>query len=681
MKREILKVPKGIRYISEWEEYSLKNFNFPHILNKQITGCGFTEYCLTNDMDIILCSPRRILLENKFDQHQGEVFYFRNESDQILNFDKDLTNTKAEKEAGAEKASRPDEMYNKMYELKREMLQYIDNCRKAKKACKILVTYDSFHLVREFIEGSDYYTPYSFQIVIDEFQSIFIDSRFKSDTEIKFLKDLYGLNRICFVSATPMLDKYLEMLDEFKNLPYFELDWKSDEPLRVVQPNLIVKKCRSLIHEARVVIEGYLNGIYEKVSFSDPLGRIVEIPSKEAVLYFNSVADICDVIKRCGLTPENTNVLCSNTLTNQKKIKKAFKLSCGNTIGGIGTVPKKGEPHKMFTLCTRTVYLGADFYSTNARSFIFSDANVDCLAVDISLDLPQILGRQRLLINPWKNSACLFFKTIRENNKQTRQEFDAVLKEKVNNTEDLIGIFKTQPDDRAKITYVKALKELAETTNYKNNYVSVDFDIESGQLFPVFNNLVLVSEMRAFDIQQVDYKDRFSVLAAVNTISDAIVENNSVSKLLNEFESLHNFQDRMRLICTADLTDTERDVLFCGIPDIYQSYYRVLGPQRCSALGYIKYKLKNEYDRLFNNQKVNISDMIYSHFEVGKKYTLSDIKDYLIGLYESVGYDSTAKATDINEYFNTRPTQILASTENGVKKKVRGFEITSIKNT
>jgi len=59
----------------------------------------------------------------------------------------------------------------------------------------------------------------------------------------------------------------------------------------------------------------------------------------------------------------------------------------------IGTIPLKGEKPKMFTFCTRTVYLGADFYSTCAQSFIFSDSDIECLAVDISQDLPQILGR------------------------------------------------------------------------------------------------------------------------------------------------------------------------------------------------------------------------------------------------------------------------------------------------
>ena len=153
MKRNILVVPKGIRYISEWTDYSLKDYCFPHILNKQITGCGFTEYCLTNDMDIILCSPRKILLENKEDQHSGEVFYFRNEFDNgVIDFDRDLS-TPAKKLETIDKAEVSEEkMYNKYFELKKELLEYIENRKYRKLPIKILVTYDSFKLVREFIE-------------------------------------------------------------------------------------------------------------------------------------------------------------------------------------------------------------------------------------------------------------------------------------------------------------------------------------------------------------------------------------------------------------------------------------------------------------------------------------------------------------------------------------------------
>ena len=107
------------------------------------------------------------------------------------------------------------------------------------------------------------------------------------------------------------------------------------------------------------------------------------IESKEAVIYVNSVNNILSIVGKAELRPEECNILCANTTDNQNKIKT--KLGKGFSIG---KVPLKGEKHKMFTFCTRTVYLGADFYSTNARTFIISDANISTLAVDISLDLP-----------------------------------------------------------------------------------------------------------------------------------------------------------------------------------------------------------------------------------------------------------------------------------------------------
>ena len=44
MEKIVVNVPKGIRYISEWNEFNLPET--PTIINKSITGCGFTEYCI-----------------------------------------------------------------------------------------------------------------------------------------------------------------------------------------------------------------------------------------------------------------------------------------------------------------------------------------------------------------------------------------------------------------------------------------------------------------------------------------------------------------------------------------------------------------------------------------------------------------------------------------------------------
>ena len=68
MNKERIVVPKGIEFLSQWSEFSLPNE--PCILNKQITGCGFTQWALTCPANVILCSPRiRLPLYQLLERH------------------------------------------------------------------------------------------------------------------------------------------------------------------------------------------------------------------------------------------------------------------------------------------------------------------------------------------------------------------------------------------------------------------------------------------------------------------------------------------------------------------------------------------------------------------------------------------------------------------------------------
>ena len=79
MNREKIIIPRGIRYISEWNEFRFNKFPNKCIINKQLPGCGFTEYCINGPENVILCSPRKMLLKNKKDQHEFEVYLVVNE--------------------------------------------------------------------------------------------------------------------------------------------------------------------------------------------------------------------------------------------------------------------------------------------------------------------------------------------------------------------------------------------------------------------------------------------------------------------------------------------------------------------------------------------------------------------------------------------------------------------------
>ena len=659
--KEIL-VPGEIRYISDWKAYSLNLFQFPHILDKKIPGCGYTEYCITCDIPIILCSPRKILLENKEAQHKDQVFYFKNELDLEIETDKDLTTPKDEKDKDPEDIAFEEEKKSVFQRLKEETSDYLDDCARNHKTPKILVTYDSFRLVKEILVEKNLFSI--FHVVVDEFQSIFTDSRFKSTTEMEFINHLSDVQKVCYVSATPMIDKYLQELDLFKDLPYFELDWKTYNPLRVTTPDLKIRVVSSIVSKAKEIIKTYKDGVFAEAGGKDEHGNIVTVISNEAVLYVNSINNITSIIKGAGLKPEECNILCANTGPNKKRIKtrlgKAFQ---------IGKVPLKGEPHKMFTFCTRTVYLGADFYSTCARTFILSDANIDCLAVDISLDLPQILGRQRDTSNPWKNRAEFYYKTLGKKNELTEEKFKQIVDKKKQKTDDLLTAFSTAPGS-TKHSLAEAYRYIAKTANYKDNYVAVN-EHNGSLLYPVVNELVIIAEQRAYDIQQIDYKDRFSVFRVIE--DGEYIDSNSATKIdkfLAEFNSLDNFPSKMKLLCTSDFTETELSHILIQIPLTYKDYYEQLGPDRCRACGYIKTDVEKEFrDLKFNKQ--DLADRIYDIFKINEKYTKSEIKDTLKNLYTELGYNKTPKANDLEKYFEIKLCKVTVETG----KQDNGFKI------
>ena len=671
MEKQKLEVPSGIRYISEWEDYRIHSF--PHILNKQIPGCGYTEYCIRNSDDTILCSPRKILLQNKYEQHPDTTFLVVNTYESEVGTDKDLTKyprvrrTFGYRKPNLEKIKREAKQKEDFFkELTYKISLYIKGCRQNNKPVKILVTYDSFRIVKDIIRHQD--SLEKFQIVVDEFQSIFTDSKFKSDTEMQFVDNLQGIQRVCYVSATPMIEKYLDMLDDFKNLPYYELDWEAKDPCRVSKPKIITRNLKSVYMEAGPIIKDYLDGKFEYRYVRDPESDnekdVKKIESREAVFYVNSVNNITSIIKRAGLTPEQVNILVANTPENVTRIKKNLGAKYK-----IGTVPLRDEPRKMFTFCTRTVYLGADFYSDNARSFIISDANIDTLAVDITLDLPQILGRQRLRENPWKDEAILFFKSITTDNKQAKEIFDKKLAEKERKSLSLLSAYnQVAAENQGDLS--EAYQKLAKTFNYKDDFVAVN-EKKIGDtkiLTPVFNNLVKVSEMRAYEIQQVDYSDRFTVFNELGKVG-GVDDIEELEKFFKEYKEQKGRIYKLKYLCEYCERVGNTSILQHIEEKRFSDYVNVLGLDRCKAEWYNTYLLDKRLS-VMSFDRAKIQEELSDEFEVGQSYTKADIKEKLSEIYKKLSYKASPKATDLEEFFELKPCLITVD-----GKRVNGFKI------
>ena len=669
MNREKIIVPRGIRYIGEWKDFCFSNFLSKCIINKQLPGCGFTEYCINGPENVILCSPRKMLLKNKYDQHKNDIYLVINEMDKDPDVDKDISKDIKNPNLDEDYQEKKDnsEIYERLY---REIDTYTYQRYLNNQPAKILVTYDSYRIVKDILEKIRIFDR--FITIVDEFQSILHDSRFKSNTEMGFLEYLKQSPTAYFVSATPMMDEYLEMLDEFKDLPYYELDWYSSDSSRVIKPSLKVLTMKSVGTKAEEVIQSYLSGDFEEVVVlrdSVPT-RVI---SDEAVFYVNSVNHIISIIKKNELTPEQCNILCSNTPENLKRIQK--KLGKGFTIG---EVPLKGVKPRMFTFCTRTVYLGADFYSLCARSFIFSDSNSDCLAVDIAEDLPQILGRQRLFSNPWNNSATFYYRTTADYREMKESDFQKILNKKTETTENLLSVYNKGTDEE-RYDLAKNYLYVAKSASYKDNYVAVNKIITStGNIIlkPVINQLVKVNEIRAFKIQQIDYKDRFSVFSSVHSkLTPDDIVNRDVTRFFCIYDTYTTIHDKLKMLCEYPVSREVIDIVLGQIADSdeVKSYYLSLGPTKLKALSYNSHKIKKELGIVTFSPEL-LNNTIHQNFNPGEKYTLSNLKAKLGDLYSSISYTAVPKANDILNYFEVKEYK---STEvvDGEKKRVRGYEL------
>ena len=676
-----IEVPERIRFLSDWDWFKLSEFPSKCIINKQIPGCGFTEYCIRSNENIILCSPRKILLENKWGQHKNEVYLVRNEMDKDPSVDKDIDklkrdlskpNIKSKEEINKEKEEEAKKNSSIFSRLNSEIKEYVYYCITNNRSAKILVTYDSYRIVQQALIEVNVFQ--NFYTVVDEFQSILHDARFKSDTEMTFMNYLNKSHSALFVSATPMMDDYVAMLSDFKDLPYFELDWYTKDNNRVVKPDLDVYLMRSVTEKAKEIIQSYLDRDFKKVVVIRD-ERPVEVESREAVIYVNSVNHIISIIKKCSLTPDQVNILCSDTEENRKKIRRKL----GKEYD-IGSVPLENEPRKMFTFCTRTVYLGADFYSDNARSYILSDSNSDCLAVDISEDLPQILGRQRLDENPWKNSATFYYRSTADYRKMVWEDFENIIKRKKKDTENLLQAYNEVKDSSVKYSLANKYRNDTINSNYKNDYVAVNKIIndQTGDIIlkPVQNELVIVNELRAFRIQQIDYKDRFTVFTTIhNQFSTNDYINREVARFIERYDSYTTRFDKLRFLCECGYSNDIIDVVLKQISDSdeIKSYYLALGPQKLRALSYDITRIRKALGIVIFSQEL-LRDSIYSDFKEGMKLPLTNIKYRLELLYSSINYSATPKATDICNYFEVKECLIPVEIE-GKKKRVRGYEL------
>ena len=613
MKKEVIKIPANIKYLTEREKFIEefgKPFELPNgILNKEIPGCGATTVALTDEHKTIICSPRNELLKNKHEQYPDTLLVIGGVDTKEI------------------------ETYLQTAELP-----------------KILVSYDSVYKLIGCIKYKS-----DWRVVVDEFQCLLADSSFKSEIELHFLDNSRSFPYVTFLSATPILDKYLEQIDYFKDMNYYQLDWEEKDIVRVYR-----ERTKNPINAALEIVRYYQNGNYPSVYVNGE-----RIYSKECVIFLNSVNNIVNIIKQTELNPEEVNIIVGNSDDNDRQIARigeGFKR---------GRIPLKGETHKKFTFCTSTAYAGCDFYSTNAATFVISDCNRPNTAVDIATELVQIAGRQRLACNPFRQFLTFVYNVNAEEVEQ--ETFNEHLCRKVNVTLDEIRD-NNNAGEALRAKRIKDFRRIPDNVKYQDSYTM--YDEQKGEF--VFNRLAYVNEQYCFDVQKFNYQNGVIVKKLLQDSSFDVSENQTYAVYQEQLKHLikkEPFVDRMQAYCEYRakqglIVNLAMSTLESKYPEL-RYYYEALGVDRIKALNYKEKKLLNEIHIMKTKNKIRHE--LHGIIHIGDRILTTDIQQTLHDVYDRLGIDKSPKATDLNEFFEIHPVKI--PTANGRKN---GFEIRGI---
>ena len=293
-------------------------------------------------------------------------------------------------------------------------------------------------------------------------------------------------------------------------------------------------------------------------------------------------------------------------------------------------------------------------------------------------DYPDKIDIQK---NPWKNSANFYYRITADYREMKSEDFQNIIDRKNKDTESLLRSYSVALSDEDKFVLAKKYQFSTKADNYKYDYIAVNHIINSQTgdviLKPVINKLVLVNEIRAFQIQQIDYKDRFSVFSSIrsNLTKDDIV-NRDVTRFLCIYETLTTIYDKLKMLCEYRVSKDVIQVVLDQIADSdeVKSYYLTLGPQKLKALSYNSSRIKSFLGVVTFSPELLINT-ITLNFNPGEKYSLANLKNKLGELYSSINYTATPKANDILNYFEVREISLFDKKEDGSRRRIRGYEL------
>ena len=499
--------------------------------------------------------------------------------------------------------------------------QDIIDYAKSHSPLKIAVTYDSLPRTIRALKTAGLNPYKELFLLVDEWHVLFNSYSFRHTAIKNLLAEAAKFDRATYMTATPIEQEYV--LEELKHLPVCEINW----------PHLIEVNIRSrqtskpahyIVKECRKVLDSRLE--------------------HNLHIFVNSVEFIAKVIDLAKLTPDKVKVVCStsgeNSENNQRKLGKDYPIG------------QPSDPVRKINFYTSTCFEGCDLYDENGVTFIVSDGNKSHTLLDISTLFTQICGRLR--DSKYKGEIIHVYSTTKYSRDVTLDEFVAATKKTLQEA----------------VQYADEINSLSERTRVKtlsNKYINEQYvRIED-------NRLVVDKNLANMDI--VNFKICRHIYRTYVNLTNELQRNgytitrHTFSEIMEKIENKDNarvafkelFDEYHRLKTTKPFFSLESHEDLCAqiaakYPLVKQAY-EDLGTAKVQAL---KYHVGNIKRELMKRQpaptEYKIVKMINTTFTKQTPIAKNKVKAELQRIYDDLGIKQTAKAADLNKWYEVKIT-------------------------
>lgn len=654
---------------------------------KGVTGCGATTLALRDYNNCIIALPTRNTVMSKW-VRRDEL------TKEIISYDHSVL-----------------PIYAGLNDTKEHLFNYLNIRITFNDPIKIVCTYDQLEKVvmrlrgykkenDEYVIDNDSickmasvnYDNLNFRLYIDEVHQVLEDYKYPERREnmrglLRVIK--YFPNVTC-MTATPLEKKYF--FDEIKDLPVIKVNYDgffSKNPnYEDFKRKVVLKKCGYLAPAVIKIVKDHL----ENKAFGN------------AHIFVNSVDFIAQKILKpimeesddVTLFKDNIRVVCGDTETNEKKIRKAVSslYKDGELLKDAKNVNKAlaideaimdkmrtyayfgdyvssiNSPTKRINFYTKTAWLGADIFDQSGQIYIISDGAKRHTMADISTAYIQILGR----IRDSRNNKVIHLysenRYLSDSEEGELTAFEEDMENREENREDFLQAFSKLKNKKESKQFfnLAVLESSVYLAMNKDGELQYDKYLQWND--EISYKIVNGQYRNGANLAKSIIKNGWEVSNDVDSEAEKLIKKNyqriSFKKVFEEYISLQRgsvqslFPDLPSMIAVLESKE-----------EYLHDAYHLLGEELVRALGYKRREIAKEIE--IRRQAIlsqNIKDVLKEHIMIDAIYSKEEIEKIIEFVKSKLSLRRNIK---ISDYYIVNSIVLREGTKLKRVNKIMGY--------